>query len=389
MRYGVMLAAVGLFGCGESPAPAGDDGTSGGATTVLDSGSFTGSSGEGVTSTGPGIPPEVDWPHLSCDPLVDTMCGLPFPNNVFTVADETTATGRRVAFDDAIAPMNVDGVQTQTFPFDRSDGFSTSAALLAHLPGATVTGLPSPDDIGRYADADCPTVIMNAEAGGLAPHFAELDNNAPAGQRMLFIRPVVPLWPAERYIVAIRNVVDGTGEPVPAPAPFAALRDGTPTDDPDIEGRRGLYEDIFARLAEAGIERDELQLAWDFTTASDENNTGWLLAMRDAALEVVGGDGPAYVIEEATADPTPEVMLLIEGTMTVPLFLDDPDPGGALVFGDDGLPQQAGEADYGFTVVVPPSAATEPAGIISIGPRAAGEPVAGHGWVLPGVRGGA
>jgi len=56
------------------------------------------------------------------------------------------------------------------------------------------------------------------------------------------------LWPTKkldysrRYIVAMRNLRDATGTPLPPSDGFRAFRDGIPTSDPDIENRRELYE---------------------------------------------------------------------------------------------------------------------------------------------------
>ena len=60
--------------------------------------------------------------------------------------------------------------------------------------------------------------------------------------------------------------------------------------------RRALYADIFAQLEKAGVTKDDLQIAWDYTTASRENNTARFLHMRDDALALVGDEGPEYAI---------------------------------------------------------------------------------------------
>ncbi len=193
------------------------------------------------------------------------------------------------------------------------------------------------------------------------PHFAELVRSAAVtgeDDRTFLIRPVVRPKDGTRYIVAIRDVVDATGAKLPPSPAFAALRDGTPFGDPSIDARRALYDDIFAKLEAAGIPRGDLQLAWDYTTASRENNTGWLLHMRDDALAAVGEDGPEYRILSIEEDPNPNIKRRILGAMTVPLYLDQPGPGGRLVFGDDGLPRRNGTAEYEFLVHVPHAATT-------------------------------
>src|SRR6185369_16072231 len=137
---------------------------------------------------------------------------------------------------------------------------------------------------------------------------------------------------------------------------FKALRDGTPTTDYSVRRRRALYDDVFGKLEKAGVDRKDLQIAWDYTTASRENNTRALVHMRDDALATVGPDGPPYMIDNIEMDPNQYIHMRIHGHMTVPLYLDMPGPGGRLVLGADGLPKQNGTADYDFLVHVPNSA---------------------------------
>jgi hypothetical protein len=176
------------------------------------------------------------------------------------------------------------------------------------------------------------------------------------GERSLMIRPVVRLADNRRYIVAVRHVVDAAGAPIaPSPA-FAALRDGGHFADASIERRRALYADIFSRLAAAGVDRGDLQIAWDYSTASRENNTRTMLAVRDAALAVVGEAGPAYTITSVVENPNPHIRRRILGTMHAPLFLDEATPDGKMVFDAAGAPMQNGFADYPFLVQIPNSA---------------------------------
>jgi hypothetical protein len=187
-------------------------------------------------------------------------------------------------------------------------------------------------------------------------------------ERSFMLRPVVRLDDNTRYIVAIRHVVDGNGAPIPPSPAFAALRDGGSFGDASIARRRALYADIFAKLAAAGVDKSDLQIAWDYTTASRENNTATMLALRDAALAVVGAAGPSYTITSVTENPNVHVRRRIVGTMHVPLFLDQATPTGKMVYDANGLPQQNGFADYEFLVQIPNSATSgTPAAILQNG----------------------
>lgn len=301
----------------------------------------------------------VAWPLLDgdCDPMVPTQCGFPFPSNVWLAPDPTTVTGRRVAFGKTTLPKFAPDKHLDPARWSDSDGFSPGATILTHLPGATTAGLPTQDTMELSITTDSPTVLLDVETGALVPHFSELDANAASDDdRAFMIRPVVRLRDASRYVVAIRRVVDADGNELPPSPVFAALRDGTEHADPSVALRRALYDDIFARLEAAGIPRADLQIAWDFTTASRENNTRWLLHMRDDALAKVGEEGPEYVIDTIEDDPNPHIRRRILGRMTVPLYLESASPGAKLVLGEDGLPKQNGTAEFEFLVHIPHAA---------------------------------
>lgn len=324
-------------------------------------------SGSGTTGE-PEEPWDGDWPTLECDPLVPEHCAFPFPSNVYTVPEAGTVTGRRIELSQALIPAPTNGVETDLEPFNARDGFSPGVALMTFLPGAVIDGMPRPDSIEASLADDAPTVLLDTETGERVPHWVDIDMTTDdASRRTFMIRPAVRLEDDRRYIVAIRGVVDGSGQPIaPSPA-FAALRDRTASDEPSVEERRGLYGDIFAQLSDTGVEREDLQLAWDFSTASREDNTDWLVGMRDEALALVGDSGPAYQIDTVDMDFSPDIALRIVGRMEVPLYLDQPGIGGVINLGDDGRPVQNGTAEYPFEVLVPYSAMNEPAALVQFG----------------------
>jgi hypothetical protein len=390
--FGLLLLSIG--NCSKSTTKAASTGT-GGSTTMMCPTLAT--------------PPKDALPLLAaeCDPLVPTQCGYPFPSSVYLVSDPTTPTGKHVAMPSVAMPYSdVNGHLDPTFIAD-SDGFSPGQTILTHLPGATITGLPTQDSIGTSVTTASPTILLNADTGELVPHFAELDeeiSDEDDTERAFLIRPVVRLGDATRYIVAIRHVVDVNGKPL-APTPvFQALRDGTTSCDPSVELRTALYTDIFAKLAKAGIDKKDLQLTWDYSTASVAHNTSWLLHMRDQALAMVGNDGPTYTLfPPAAAGTTPDpatspscnnlmvgtnpaethqlspdeigsgncsqdsppnanghIWRRLFGLMTVPLYTSTPNPGSKLVLGPDGMPQANGTAQYEFEVQIPMSATVNP-----------------------------
>ena len=293
-----------------------------------------------------------------CDSLVPSHCSFPFPNDYWTEADDTSPTGKRLALSADMLPASGGGVPTTAAPFNQADGFSASAALLAHLPGATTTGLPSPVTIDVSLQPSSPTLLVDAETGELVPHFSELDVAGSTERQAFMMRPVVRLKDGHRYIAAIQGVVDGDDDLLPPSETFAALRDGSASASATTEARREHFANIFDVLSGAGIEPSTLQLAWDFTTASRQSNTGRLVSMRDQALSASGALGPEYELDVIEQDVDENIALRLEGRMTVPLFLDRPDPGGVLTLDAEGVPRQNGTAEFPFLVLVPRSATT-------------------------------
>ncbi|MBW2688155.1 MAG: hypothetical protein JRE19_19965, partial [Deltaproteobacteria bacterium] len=367
----ILVSALLVSACSESST----SGTGGG-------GGNAGAGGEGGTGGGSAI----TYPLLDCDSLVPEFCGYPFPSNVYTVEDSGTVTGRRVSFGEEFLGNNDSG------PWDLSDGFSAGTPILTYLPGATDDVFGGVTDIDQSLSASSPTILLDAETGELVPHFGQIDTQAVTGLDLQptmvssMLRPVVRLEDNTRYIVAFRNVTDGDGAVIEPSAEFAALRDGTSSEDESIEARRALYQDIFEKIEAKGWARDEIQIAWDFNTASDENNTQWLLHMRDKAFELVE-DGIEYTITqvdtEFPGDGSNETALRdharfrIFGTFKVPLFMTSPEPGSLLLLDENGTPMINSDtpwADIPFEVVIPKSAsALTPAPVIEYGHGLFGE----------------
>lgn len=335
-------------------------------------GGTAGNGGQGGSSG------ELSYPLLDCDPLVPEYCGFPFPSNVYTIEDSTAVTGRRVRFGEEMLRGN------DSTPWDYSDGFSAGTPIMTQLVGASGAELNGSENIEASLSPTSPTIVLDAETGELVAHFAENDAQARfPEERATMIRPAVRLRDNARYIVAIRNLTTDQGALIePSPA-FAALRDGTPSEDESVEARRALYEDIFSKLEEQGWNRNEIQIAWDFTTASDENNTGWLLHMRDTAFELIeerineDAGFEWYTIDSVEEDYNPDTIAFrIFGTFRVPLFMSSTDPGSLLLLDDDEMPMVNEEtpwADIPFEVLIPQSAKDTPAPIVEYGHGLFGE----------------
>lgn len=358
------------------------------------------------TTTTPAPPraPEIDVSKADrCDFLTDD-CLKPFPNDYFTAADSSTATGRRLDIDLASMPANKDGVHIDPTDINRGDGFSGGSVIQVHVPGfdtpaAYAATDPVPvNDVARSYDAGQPIVVIDADTGARQLIWSELDANATtAADTDLEIHPATQLQEGHRYIVALRDLKNAAGDTIPAGDAFRTYRDDLVSDQPEVEARRDHMDALLSTLTKAGIDRDSLYLAWDFTVASAQSITGRMLSIRDRAFAALGdhdladldvqGSAPSYTIT-ATTNFTSTAGVgnynkywgrRIEGTFTVPCYLKnriggaDCGPGSTFDLGSDGMPIQHGTTEETFICNIPHS-------VVDGAPGTTGRPTMyGHG----------
>ena len=322
-----------------------------------------------------------------CDFLDTHYCLFPWPNDHFTVADASTDTGKRVNLNILSMPRNILGKPIDPTEWNRNDGFSPGQPILVRVPGLDVvkTGaVPITNIADSFRDAQ-PVVVIDAATGERQLIWSELDANltkftacdsirpldallglgsdagVPAADQLrsfvdqlvsackalppvenplndpgpaLIIRPAVNFKEGHRYIVALRNLKDGSGNILGASPAFQIYRDNHTSLLPQINDRRAHMEELFARLGAAGIARDSLYLAWDFTVASQRNLSERVLHMRDDALAALGdntpGDGQvqgsAPVISQVTVSDSNSgnIAREVRGVITVPSYLSLP-----------------------------------------------------------------
>ncbi|MEO6123143.1 MAG: hypothetical protein ABIR32_05495 [Ilumatobacteraceae bacterium] len=322
-RLLVLLTSASLIAAGCS---GGDDGTSGNtappaSADSVDTGStVTGSKetqstepadtdliGTAPTETGPPST-ELAAPQPAtegaCSTLDERSCMLPWPNNEYTIIDDSTATGRRLSLPANGGAMNVDGVSVDFADQNRADGFSPGSAVLAFIPDVDLerSGVANSLDIGSSLDEDAPILLVNTQTGERHPYWAELDAQAPVGQQLLEIHPAIAFTEGVTYSVRLDGLVDADGEPVSATLP----------------------------------------MEWSFTIASAESLSSRLLHIRAEAYAQLGGASPSFTIGDVVDSGG---VRTIDGTFDVPNFLTgDGGPGNHFLLGVDGLPVQSTDA---------------------------------------------
>ncbi len=327
-----------------------------------------------------------------CEVLNDAECLLPYPSSRF-LEPAQTATGYRLAIPQAGMP-SPNGPAVLPDPLNELDGFSPTVQILMNFPGGVdleasdaprlldpeccgqPTGPPWIDTrthTDRSLDPGSPSVLIDADTGERVLHFLELDAGAtdPARQ-ILFLRPGESLVPGHRYVVAIRGLVGGDGEPVQPEPAFAVIRDRRPTTIPAVEERRQRFEDdIQPVLRSAGVARHELQLAFDFVVQSDDQLTRQMLAMRDQAFDwladreaeqIAGGAAAAPIFTVDSVEnfdcsaPDAVAGRIVRGTYQSPLFLAGDllnDSVQLMNVDADDLPVQNGVTNPDYTISIP------------------------------------
>ena len=228
-----------------------------------------------------------DTLRVECNPLGGPSCMIPWPSSVYLVEDATTETGYRVDLPAEAMPVNADGFAVDATLFNFYDGFPVAGTIIAAFDtGVSADGLPPHTDLTKAMEANASVVVVNMTTGEKLPIFAEPDMNAKVPEeRALLIRPLLRMDSKTRYAVGIRNTVKAAdGSDLPVPEGFANILEGKAIDHPLAARVEGGYDDIFASLAGVGLPKEELILAWDFRTASDEFLTQDLLSMRTQAL---------------------------------------------------------------------------------------------------------
>ncbi|MGZ4756441.1 MAG: hypothetical protein ACXWA9_16155, partial [Acidimicrobiia bacterium] len=303
-----------------------------------------------------------------CDFLGQSRCALPFPNDWFTVRDSSAATGRRVHLDAASLPANVAGAHTDPAEWNRNDGFSPGAMILATVPGVDLaaSGAPPITDIGRSLAPDSPIVLVDADTGAHWPFFAELDANATSdANRALIIRPARNLLEGHRYIVAMHHLENTSAAALAPSRAFQLYRDRIPTFIPVVEGRRWHMESIFETLHHAGVGRSDLTLAWDFTVASERSLTSRLLHIRDDAFASLHGAAPSFTVTHVDENVDATTLRRVIGTFTVPNYLTGTgQPGSGFNYapgdtGPDRLPSRNGDYTANFRCLIPRSTSAD------------------------------
>ena len=276
-------------------------------------------------------------PDPRYQPVAQPNSFLPFPSSFYTKADATTETKLRVSIPKGVLPKNQVGAEFDPARWNLLDGWSPATQLVADL-GGPVDGakLPGQSDLASSVLPTSAVQLLAYDTGERVPLFAEMDANptlmvgdSPVDARkVLLAHPMVRLRPNTRYVVALVGLVDPNGKAI-AVKPFQSLVSGTVASGSRLGEVKARYDEIFAFLDKQGVPRASLTMAWDFTTASDKQATGHLLAMRDAAFKRWQMQNLGWQNLKVDNNPGGDWLMRITGTFQVPSFLTSNTDGKA------------------------------------------------------------
>jgi len=323
------------------------------------------SAGLSVTTIGcgPDTAPNDDFSvSPGCNPIAaEGDCLLPFPSDYFRADDATFTSGKRIRISPEALEFIPAAGSNDLLALHPVDGYSLGTQILALFPRSVDDSplIGATGDFSRTSTIDSPTLLIEANSGKLIPHFAELDPRAADDSRRAFlIRPLVRLEEKTRYVVVIHSLHDKTGVPLEPSEGFRRLRDGEgKTTLALTEIAKHYDDDIFPIIEKAGIDRKTLNLAWDFTTITEDVATRDMLAVRNDVIARLAMAPPNLTITKVTDDVDSHILRRIDGTMKVPAYLESDQPNALLHRDASGNVVPNGEFDVPFSVWIPRSVA--------------------------------
>ena len=308
-----------------------------------------------------------------CDNTNPDHCLLPFPSSAFLDPDSGTATGYRLDIDGQAIPDSASASSEDFHLLDNKDGHSPSTQIFttfSSLPD--ISGLASQDSIPSSALPGHNSLVLNMDTGQILEHWVEISSRTQEDEATLVhVRTLRGLDHNAQYAVAFRNLIDGNGEHVEPFLGFKALRDGSITDNQQIESLRSSYESMFSSLSEIGYDRQNLTSAWWFHTASSQSIMGDIISMRNNATQLLGEDGIGCNITAVNENYAEDNTTLrrISGTITTPHYLESTYPPTPMTRSEDGTPRFNFLTEVVFTITIPKSAAddSKPAPLVVLG----------------------
>lgn len=312
-----------------------------------------------------------DEPDLECNPAgLSTDCFYPFPSDAFRTEQDGKT---HITFPGKAVPA-VKGKPMLFEIVNPIDGYATHTPIFADM-GKTLDPdqfIFHTDDIAQSLQPTSTIVILQADTGEAIANWAELDASVPEQDRHIIqIRLLEALAPETEYIVAVQNVKDVDGQTIPRLESFEHL--ATSKNYPYFKEQQELTrEKILPALETFGVDVDNVQVAWSFTTRSDQSARQDLESMIQQTSTWLDGlaEGPTVRIDSVTdydeelldKDGNPvfqpgqaHLKYWIHATVEVPMFLENETPKARMQFDGDSVPTWKDTYDLPLDILIPRS----------------------------------
>jgi len=117
---------------------------------------------------------------------------LPFPNDFFTINDDSTSTGKRLRLTNETFPLSDAGESINATEWNMLDGFSPLPVITSYFADVSLDNIPPHKDIARSLVSNCPTIILDTVTMERVAHWGELDETTKATTERAFM-----MWPAQ------------------------------------------------------------------------------------------------------------------------------------------------------------------------------------------------
>jgi len=271
------------------------------------------------------------------DPVASSAV-IPFPfDGLYSTATDGSNDGTLAIPNSSAAPF-VDAA-------NQLDGFSTTASLFTDFIGYV--------DVDHALDIDSTThlpsvlLIDSSTLGVLIPgvdyrvassRAVDPATGLPLNQlrTRLLIEPLKPLKPQTTYLVVVTTQLKSRdGTPAQAADLFRVVRSTTPVSQQSepvlttitpnnqlkLEGIRQQFAPMFGALQMAGLQRENIVIAWPFTTQSTTKTLTQMAQHASAQSTTLVATG---LTTQDLAAQLPPVADVYAGTTTLPYYLGSP-----------------------------------------------------------------
>jgi hypothetical protein len=250
------------------------------------------------------------------------------------------------------------------------DGFSPASQIVIPLEGP-VAEEDLPGDLESSVQGDCAVLLIDTSTGSPVPYHIRMD---PKGlqqrppEHFLVVTPAQLLRPATAHVVVLRsNLRQPDGTPVPAYPVFEQIKSTHPLGDPLLRQLQDLYGDLFSFLEDTmDVHREDLLLAFDFTTRSEESLLAPMQHLRTLVEQYTNEHPPTAAMKNPQPGfLAPSAAREIFGSYHAPSFRD-PDTN-IFSFDNKGLPSIHGTNRVPFLLHLPEVPAGDKAPVVIFG----------------------